>query len=493
MPIARFSTLLLLICITLGWSGNPVLGWEESRTSTASPNVVLIVADDLGFGELGCYGQKIIQTPHLDQMAKDGVRFTRFYSGNNVCAPSRCCLMTGKHPGHAFIRDNQNPKGLDDLKAKYGWEFPGQIPIPENEFTLPELMKRKGYATAAFGKWGLGHVGTTGDPAKHGFDLFYGYYCQVHAHNHYPKFLWRNQTKEQLPGNNATLSGAIYSQDRFVEEAMQFIEGNQKQPFFLYLPFIVPHLSIQVPDDSTQAYEGTIQEEDYKHTSYLQHPKPRAAYAGMVSRMDQGIGKILKKLDELRLSENTVVIFTSDNGATYGRLGGTDSDYFDSAPQCRGRKGSMYEGGIRTPMIVQWKGKIAANRQSPWIGAFWDVLPTIADMVQAPIPSGLDGMSFYPELIGTGKQAEHEFLYWESPGYGGQQAVRLGSWKGTRQQLQKSKKDKTPPVLELYQLDEDPAESQNVAEKHPEIVQKIEAIMKSEHVPSSTFPLQAID
>ncbi len=273
------------------------------------------MADDLGWGELGCYGQKIIRTPNIDSLARDGMRFTQFYSGNAVCAPSRCCLMTGLHPGHAYIRDNGNPTNLEELKAKYAWEFPGQHPIPANTPTFTRQFKQAGYAVGAMGKWGLGQVGNTGDPARHGFDLFFGYYCQTHAHNHYPKFLWRNDKKEIQPGNDATLSGQTYSQDRFVEEAVAFIRGHRDQPFLLYLPFIVPHLSIQAPDAAVAPYRAQIAEEDYKHTSYLKHPTPRAAYAGMVTHMDAGIGKILECLKELKLDENTIVVFTSDNGS----------------------------------------------------------------------------------------------------------------------------------------------------------------------------------
>ncbi len=469
------------------------LGWAVAFCQERPPNIVLIMADDLGFGELGCYGQKIIRTPHLDQMARDGMRFTRFYAGNNVCAPSRCCLMTGKHPGHAAIRDNANPKGMEDLKAKYGWEFPGQIPLPASEKTIAEWLKGRGYRTGAMGKWGLGHVGTTGDPTRRGFDLFYGYYCQVHAHNHFPKFLWRNEVKEPLEGNDATLNGKQYSQDLFVKEALAFIYDHQKEPFFLYLPFIVPHLSLQVPEDSLREYDHIV-EEDYKHTAYLKHPRPRAAYAAMVTRMDAGIGKILMQLEHLGLAENTVVMFLSDNGATYDRLGGSDSDFFDSAPGCRGRKGSMYEGGIRSPLLVQWKGKIRPSSTSDHLSAAWDIFPTIAEIVQKPLESqSVDGISFLPELLGKSSQAKHEFLYWESPGYAGQQAVRKGPWKATRQNLSPHHRKKEPQVVELYHLESDSDESEDVASQHPEIVKEMEAIMKREHVQSELFPFPALD
>ncbi len=466
--------------------------WGLAQAADRKPNIVFIMADDLGWGELGCYGQKIIQTPNIDGLARDGMRFTQFYSGNAVCAPSRCALMTGLHPGHAYIRDNGNPKGMDDLKAKYGWEFPGQHPIPLDTATMTKSFHDAGYATGAMGKWGLGHVGTSGDPAKHGFDLFYGYYCQVHAHNHYPKFLWRNQTKETLPGNDATLNGQSYSQDRFVEEAKQFITQHQSQPFFLYLPFIVPHLSIQAPEASVSQYAGKIPEEEYKHTAYLKHPTPRAAYAAMVTHMDKGIGEILQTLDQLKLAENTIVVFTSDNGATYDRLGGTDSAFFRSAGDLKGLKGSLYEGGIRVPMIVRWPGRIAKDQTTDWAGAHWDFYSTMTELAGITGPAKTDGVSFAPLLLGR-SQPEHPFLYWESPGYGSQQVVRRGSWKAVRQQMAMAKRKKQPITTELYDLAKDPNEQHNVAAEHPQLLAELEAIMKREHVPSELFPLPGID
>ena len=283
-----------------------------TQFAAAQPNVVLLVADDLGYGEVGCYGQKWIKTPNIDRLARDGMRFTDFYSGNAVCAPSRCCLMTGKHPGRAYIRNNGDPKDLQHLKEKFGWEFPGQNPIPDSEVTIAELLKSKGYATAAAGKWGLGHFGTTGDPNKQGFDLFYGFNCQRHAHNHYPKFLWRNSNKEILPGNDRTLNGETYSQDKFTEVAIDFIEENKRRPFFLYMPYAIPHLSIQVPESSLAEYKEKIPEEEHEHRGYLKHPFPRAGYAAMVTHMDRDIGKIIDKLETCGLTKNTLVIFTSD-------------------------------------------------------------------------------------------------------------------------------------------------------------------------------------
>lgn len=476
----------------LGWLGILSIGRAQDTQPASRPNIVLIVADDLGYAELGCYGQSKIKTPRLDSLASQGMRFTHFYAGNNVCAPSRCCLMTGKHSGHATIRDNANPKGLEELKAKYGWEFPGQYPIPLEEVTLPKRLQDSGYATAAFGKWGLGHVGTTGDPHRHGIGLFYGYYCQVHAHNHFPKFLWRDEVKEVLSGNDATLHGAIYSQDRFIEEAIHFVQTNRNRPFFLYLPLVVPHLSIQVPDKELEAYESSIEEAPYEHKGYLKHPRPRAGYAGMISRMDRGIGQIVDTIDSLGLSERTIILFTSDNGPTYDRLGGSDSEYFASAGGLKGYKGSMWEGGIRVPLIVRYPGHAPAGKVSDMPHAFWDLMPSLLEASQISCPT-VDGISYLPTWLGGEQPIEHEFLYWESPGYGGQQAIRIGPWKAIRQNMTVRQKRGETLMTELYNLENDPGELKNVAKEFPEIVEKANRLMRQEHTPSKLFPFPAID
>lgn len=454
------------------------------------PNVVLLVADDLGYAELGCYGQKWIKTPNIDRLAAEGMRFTDFYSGNAVCAPSRCCLMTGKHPGRAYIRDNGDPKDLQHLKAKFGWEFPGQNPIPDSEVTIAEVLKQKGYATAAIGKWGLGHFGTSGDPNRQGFDLFYGFNCQRHAHNHYPKFLWRNDRKEILPGNDRTLYGETYSQDRFTDVALEFIDENRDRPFLLYLPFAIPHLSIQVTEESLQEYKGKIPEAEYTHRGYLPHPTPRAGYAAMISHLDRDIGKIMERLDKLGLDENTLVIFTSDNGPTYDRLGGSDSDFFASAAGFRGLKGSLYEGGIRVPMIARWPGKIAGNSVSGRLGAFWDFMPTIAEVADATPPEHT-GKSLLPDLLGK-PAGDPDYLYWEFPAYGGQQALRQGKWKAIRQNLRRAKPGE-PLKTELYDLVADPGETTDLAGEQPEVLSRLTGLMASARVPGTRFRFAALD
>jgi len=463
--------------------------------SERPPNVILMIADDLGLAELGCYGQKIIQTPHLDRLAADGIRLTQAYSGNAVCAPSRCCLMTGKHPGHAFVRDNGNPTYLAELAKKYAWEYPGQHPIPDDEVTLAEALKARGYVTGAAGKWGLGQVGNTGDPNRQGFDLFYGYYCQGHAHNHYPRFLWRNGVKEHYPGNDGkSLSGATYSQDKFTEVALDFIRTHKDQPFFLYLPFIIPHVSIQVPDAAMAAYKEKIPEAPFvQRDNYLKHPFPRAGYAAMVSYLDRDIGRILGLVRELGLDEQTIVIFSSDNGPTHDRAGGSDSAYFQSAGELRGLKGSLYEGGIRVPFIARWTGRIKPGTQSDHVCAFWDVLPTVAELTGSKSPAGIDGVSFAPTLLGRGgDQKVHHHLYWEFPSYGGQQAVRLGPWKAVRQNMLR-KTNPDPLKIELYHLPTDPGEKRDVAAEQPQVVARAREIFRKEHVPSKLFPLPPAD
>ena len=456
------------------------LGTNQSQP----PNIVLMVADDLGYGELGCYGQEWIKTPNIDQLAREGTLFSDFYSGSPVCAPSRCTLMTGKHTGHAYIRSNGDPKDLQHLQEKFGWEFPGQNPIPAEESTIAELLKTEGYATAAIGKWGLGHFGTTGDPNKQGFDLFFGFNCQRHAHNHYPKFLWRNSTKEPQVGNDRTLYGETFSQDQFIDEAEKFVRTNKDRPFFLYLPFVIPHLSIQAPKAAVAKYTNVIPEAAYEHRGYLEHPTPRAGYAGMVTHMDEGVGRLVKLIDELRLDENTVFIFTSDNGPTYDRLGGSDSDFFHSSGEFRGRKGSVYEGGIRVPLVVRWKGKISAGKKTKHVSAFWDILPTLCEIGGAKVPDGLDGISMVPTLTGVGEQQEHKYLFWEFPSYSGQQAIRMGKWKALRRKMFQGNRE-----LELYDLENDPSEANDLASRFPAVVKQCEQILMEGRTESELFPI----
>jgi arylsulfatase A len=450
------------------------------------PNIILIIADDLGYGELGCYGQRLIRTPHIDQLAADGVRFTQFYAGAPVCAPSRCTLMTGKHTGHAVVRDNRERGPWDRLQSVYKTKFTGQFPLPAEEITLAELLKQRGYATAAIGKWGLGHLGTTGAATSQGFDLFYGYYCQRHAHNHYPTFLWRNGEKELLPGNDGkSLKGQTHSHDKFIENALTFIREHRNDPFFLYLPVTIPHLSIQVPDASLQEYAGKIPEADYKHVGYLKHPTPRAGYAAMVSHLDRSVGQIVDLLKQLNLEDDTLIVFTSDNGPAYDRRGGSDSDFFNSSAGLRGRKGSVYEGGLRVPLIVSLPGKAppAAAIHEP--AAMWDMLLTLCDFAGVQPPDNVDGVSLLRVMTYGEALPEREYLYWEFPAYGGQQAIRSGDWKAVRTDLATTDVQR----WQLYDLATDEAEAFDVADEYPQIVSRLALLAAEGRTDSKDFPM----
>lgn len=491
-PIAVVLAVLIVPC-SIAAAAGPV-----------KPNVVFIIADDLGYGDLGCYGQKKIRTPNLDRMAAEGMRFTQHYSGCPVCAPSRCVLMTGKHTGHSFIRNNKETKPE------------GQYPIPDEALTLAEVFKQNGYVTGAFGKWGLGGPGSSGDPLKQGIDRFFGYNCQAHAHNFYPTYLWDNDRKIELknptvekggklpvgadpndPKSYAAYAGTEYSADLIFEQALRFVRENQHRPFFLFVPTTIPHLALQVPDDSLKEYQGQWDDPPYVGgNGYTPHIAPRAAYAAMVTRMDREIGKIVQLVQELGLDERTIFVFTSDNGPAPAKLAGTDSEFFESAGGLRGFKGSIYEGGMREPCIVRWKGTIAPGTTSDRVTGFEDWLPTFADILGTSLPANevIDGFSMAPALLGK-PQEPRPFLYREFPAYGGQQAVRIGDWKGVRQNLLPRGKKAPPPdmKIELYDLKNDPAESKDVAASHPDIVAQIEKVMREQHVPSTEFPFPALD
>jgi arylsulfatase A len=457
----------------------PVLLFPVLAPAADKPNVIFVLADDLGWGDLGCYGQTKIRTPSIDRLAADGMRFTQAYAGNAVCAPSRCCIMTGKHPGHAYIRDNRQ------WKPDVQWS--GQIPLPADTVTLSKLFKQAGYATGAMGKWGLGSPENSGDPAKQGIDYFFGYYCQAHAHNHYPQYVWRNGAKVALEGNDGSATGKQYTQDLFEAEALKFVREHKDKPFFLYLPFTVPHLALQVPEDSLAEYRGKFPETPYHGKQYQPHDSPRAAYAAMVTRMDRSIGRVMDLLKQLKLDDNTLVLFSSDNGAI-DAYAGTDARFFGSLDHFRGMKGDLYEGGLRIPLVCRWPGHIKAGTTSDLPVAFWDLMPTLCDPAGLETPAGIDGVSFAPTLFGRGEQKRHEFFYWEFPSYGGQQAVRAGQWKAVRRNLNKG-----PSAVELYDLEADPSEKKDVAADHPDVVARLEAIMKEQHTPSTVFPLPSVD
>ena len=438
------------------------------------PNIIFVLADDLGYGELGCYGQKKILTPRLDQMAAEGIRFTNAYAGNAVCAPSRCSLMTGLHQGHAWVRDNRT----------YGVE--GQTPLPASTVTVAKLLQAAGYATGAMGKWGLGGPGTEGDPNRQGFDLFYGYNCQGHAHNHYPFYLWRNDQRISLPGNDGTYKGRQFSHDLFEKEALDFIQAHKDRPFFLYVPFTVPHVSIQVPEDAMEPYKDWEEKPYWGDKGYLPHPRPRAGHAGQITRMDRSVGRILDLVAKLGLDGNTIVMFSSDNGSI-DVVGGHDLAFFQANGPLRGQKGQLYEGGIRIPFIARWPGKIKPGSVCDAPFAFWDFLPTVCDIARIGKPEAIDGVSFAPTFLG-GPPPTREYLYWEFPSTGGQQAVRMGRWKGVRAGLAKG-----PQPTELYDLETDLGETKNVASANPQILARIEQIMSENHTPSELFPIKGLD
>ncbi len=457
------------------------VGLALAFSAAAPPNLVLIVADDLGYAELGCYGQKKIRTPRLDRMAAEGLRFTRFYAGNAVCAPSRCVLMTGKHPGHAAIRDN------GDAAVPAGQPIEGQTPLPQSETTLAEILHARGYATMAAGKWGLGMFGSSGDPLRRGFDGFFGYNCQRHAHFHYPEYLYRNAERFELPGNTKK-TGPTHSHDLMEAEALKFLGEPRDRPFFLFLPFTLPHVSVQIPEAELAEYRGTLGPDpayDGKK-GYLPHPAPHAAYAAMVTRVDRTVGKVLDALRSRGLAENTLVIFTSDNGPTHN-VGGADSTFFESAGPLRGLKGSLYEGGIRVPCIAWRPGAVTPGSETAFPCGFVDLLPTLAAAAGAKAPPGLDGVDLTSVLAGRAPPAR-EALYWEFPGYGGQQAGVMGNLKAVRQRLGQGQ-----ATTELYDLAADEGERVDLAVQRPNDVRKLEAIMVREHVPSKLFPLPTID
>ena len=481
------------------------LSFTLSFARDGKPNVIFILADDLGYKELGCYGQAKIRTPHLDKLAEEGMRFTRNYSGNAVCAPSRCVLMTGKHPGNAFIRNN------GELKPE------GQLPIPLGEVTLAEVFKREGYVTGVFGKWGLGGPGTEGDPMNQGFDRFYGYNCQRHAHSYYPDYLWSDRDRVPL-GNNPPVPGHAslpkgadpadpksyevfkgkdYASDRINEQALAFIRNNKDKPFFLYYPTIIPHVALHVPDEELLPYlELGWTDPPFTRSQgygYTPHFTPRAAYAAMITRMDRYVGNLIHLIDRLGLTKDTIVIFTSDNGTTHLKLE-VDYDFFDSVGDLRGLKGSLYEGGIRVPLIVKWPDRIKAGEVSDQMTGFEDWMVTLHSLIgaQTPLVQEHDGHDLAPHL-GNEAMPSRPHLYREFSGYGGQQAVWMGKWKGIRQKMIRKGKNHDPLKIELYDLSLDESESKDLSEKHPDIVRRLKEIMEAEHLASREFPIPVID
>lgn len=445
------------------------------------PNIIYILADDLGYSELSCYGQTQYQTPNIDAIAKRGVKFMQHYSGNPVCAPSRCALLTGLHTGHAQIRGNKQIGGAA------GWVLgsteSGQYPIEANTVTLTKILQDAGYNTGVIGKWGLGMTHSTGAPNKHGIDHYFGYICQRQAHTHYPNHLWRNDQVVWYP-ENENERFAKHSHDLMTDEAEWFIDQQQKDdPFFLYLAFAIPHVSIQANAQAMAEFDNKYDETPFPGESmYYPQSKPRAGYAAMIWMLDQAVGRVVAKLEEKGLADNTLIMFTSDNGPTFN--GGSDSPFFNSAGPFRGLKGSVYEGGIRVPMIAAWPGRIKPNTVTGHISAFWDVLPTVTEIVGAKTPANIDGISFLPTLLGDRDgQEKHEYLYWE---LGSKQAIRAGNWKAIRYV---DKKANQAGPIELYNLANDPGEIHDVSGQFKKVTKKMEAMFTSVRTESEVFPM----
>ena len=452
-------------------------------TEGLKPNIVYILADDLGYGDLGCYGQKNFATPNLDKMAEGGMLFTQHYSGATVCAPSRSSLMTGQHTGHTPIRGNKE------------WQPEGQWPLKAEAFTVAEMLKQAGYVTGAFGKWGLGFTGTEGDPNLQGFDEFYGYNCQRLAHNYYPGHLWDNRQKVEIPENSGD-KFEVYAPHLIHERALQFIEKNKDKPFFLYYPNVIPHAELLLPEQNLAEFRGKfLPEKEFKGAEpgdagfregpYGTQPESHAAFAAMVTLLDKQVGDVLAKLKELGLEKNTLVILTSDNGPH--QEGGADPDYFDSNGPLKGYKRDLYEGGIRVPMIAFWEGKIVAGSKSDHVSAFWDVMPTVAELADLQTPENIDGISFLPTLWGKGDQKQHDYLYWEFHERGGRKALRKGDWKLVQYEVFNPEKTST----ELYNLADDVGEENNVAAENPEVVKELLTLINSARIESEDFPFKA--
>lgn len=451
----------------------------QQVTPNKKPNIIFIIADDLGYGDIEPYGQQLIKTPHLVKFAKEGMRFTQFYSGSTVCAPSRSALMTGMHTGHTYIRGNK------EMKPE------GQYPISSSTHTIAEVLKNAGYRTGLFGKWGLGAMESEGDPLKHGIDRFYGYNCQRQSHRYYPTHLWDNDKKMELNENENLNKAVTYAPDLIQQQALKFINDNRLQPFLLFLTYTLPHAELLVPDDSIyQYYKGKFPEtlhkgDDYgsgaTEGGYTSQLFPHATFAAMVSRLDLYVGQVMQKLKDLKLDNNTIVFFTSDNGPHIE--GGADPDFFKSSGGFRGVKRDLYEGGIRVPFIVRWPGKIKAGVDNNYIGAFWDMFPTFAQIAKASTPNNLDGISILPTLRSS-KQKKHEYLYWEFHEGGGKQAIRSGNWKAVRLQVF----DKTKTAVELYNIAKNPYETENIAMHYPEIIKRLTNSMDEAHVRSEIFP-----
>lgn len=434
----------------------------------ATPNIIYILADDLGYGDLGCYGQKTIKTPHLDQLAKNGIRFTNHHSGSTVCAPSRACLMTGLHTGHVSVRGNGN----------------FQLPPDPKEPIIARILKKAGYHTAMIGKSGTGCNVQPGHPNQKGFDHFFGFNGHKAAHRYYPPLVFRNAEEVHYPGNKGK-TGDTYIHDVFLKEIHTYLDqrAKAKQPFFLHYAALIPHADVTAPEKWVSQYRGKVgKETPSKGGHYVACPTPKATTAAMISRLDWEVGEIIKQLNDLGLTENTLIMFSSDNGPH--SVGGRKPKDFDSSGPYKGHKRDLYEGGVRVPFIASWPGKIAPGTTSDHLSAFWDILPTFCELTKQPLPENIDGLSLLPTLLGKShEQKKHRYLYWEFYEKGGRRAALTQEWKAVQLNLSKKK----PGSIEIYNIKNDPGEEKNLAKKHPKVVKQFEDIFAEAHSPSSDF------
>lgn len=455
-PLSLFVTLLAAFSLSVG-----------AQRQTQKPNVIFILADDLGYGDLGCYGQKLIQTPNLDRMAAEGMRFTQFYAGSTVCAPSRAVLMTGKHMGHVSVRGNA---GRENMSAQT---------LPKDERTVAEVFKSAGYQTALFGKWGLGEIGSDGHPNKKGFDEFFGFLNQAHAHNYYPSFLVHNSTRFPLRNvseeeNKEVGSGWAkekldYAPDVIFDRAMTWLEQNRSKPFFLYFASTLPHAN-------NEAARGTGDGQEvpdygiYKDKPWANQDKGQAA---MITRLDAQVGKMVAWLKVRGLDRNTLVVFTSDNGPH--NEGKHHPELFKPAGPLRGMKRALYEGGVRVPFIARWPGRIKAGEMSDHVGYFGDMFATFCELTNQPIPARLDSIAVLPLTGKKGEQAAHKYIYFEFYEQGGRQSVRFGKWKAIREPMLTGK-------VQLFDLSKDLGEANNIADINPDVVKQAVAFLDEGHV-----------
>lgn len=494
--------------VVLLFFASPLAVTSVQAQEKQPPNVVFILADDLGWGELGCYGQEKIPTPNIDLLAKQGSRFTQHYSGAPVCAPSRCVLLTGKHMGHAQIRGNQQ------AKVAFPQFTEGQHPITDDQLTLAEVFQQKGYATGAMGKWGLGPVGSTGDPNRQGFDLFVGYNCQAVAHSYFARYIWENDRQieinpQPIPGHKKMPEGEVtieafqgktYAPKIMIDRAIQFIDEHHEEPFFLYLPFIEPHVAIHPPQESVDRFPAEWDDEVYRGQSgYLPHPRPRAGYAAMISDLDGYVGRVMKALEDHQIVDNTIVVFTSDNGTTHEgnrnshfHIGGCDADFFNSTAGLRGYKGSVFEGGLRVPMIVRYPKHVPAGVTNDTPSYFADWFPTLCRAIGSEQPEGLDGNDLWPSIL-SGKNelaTARRPMVWVYPEYGGQVAVRMGDFKILHRNI---KRPRQKTGWEVYNIAVDRNETKNLAEDRPDLVEQAVDWLRQETNENAIFPLPIPD